>query len=85
MKTARSLIGMGIGLALMQLVLSTSQGSGKTASRVQDLFALPAAALRSFIDPTIPAIKDRSGTPATIAGYSGTASGTSSGSTLLSA
>jgi hypothetical protein len=87
----RGALGVAIGLAMMQLVLSSSQGGGKTGSLLAAGFQIPADVVRAFIDPKTPAIQDRSGTPARFgsysggsAGLSGTASPAGTGSSLIS-
>jgi hypothetical protein len=77
---------------MMQLVLSSSQGSGKTASLLAGAFQIPAQLVRAFIDPTTPAIQDHSGTrvslsdaqPSTSDGMSGIGTPAGTGSSLLS-
>lgn len=90
MRGIRGALGVAIGLAMMQLVLSSSQGGGKTGSLLAAGFQIPADLVRAFIDPKTPAIQDRSGTPAQFtssttgsAGLSGTGSPSGTGSSLI--
>lgn len=92
MRGARGALGVVLGLCMMQLVLSTSQNGGKGGSLLAAAFQMPAAAVRSLIDPKTPAFQDRSGTPAQFtssttgpsSGLSGTGTPAGTGSTLLS-
>ncbi|MFE7413138.1 hypothetical protein [Streptomyces laurentii] len=85
----RTVLGGALGLALMQLVLSSSQEGGPTGALMSGLFEYPAKWLRSFVDPTVPALPSvkkpaPAATPsALIGGLSGTPQTTGTGSNLV--
>jgi hypothetical protein len=87
---ARSIVGGVVGLALMQLILSSSEGSGQAARGIAWLWAAPAKWLSEFVDPGVPAIPDTgllasavkgaTGSTSTTGGLSGTPTTTGTGS-----
>ncbi|MFB7518402.1 hypothetical protein ACWGLK_31845 [Streptomyces albidoflavus] len=54
----RTVLGGAVGLALMQLVLSSSEQGGPTGALMSGVFELPGKWLRAFVDPTVPGIPD---------------------------
>jgi hypothetical protein len=87
----RTLIGTALGLAMMQLILSTSQDGGRSGALLSGAFQLPAKWLRSFIDPSKPGIPaaakstaSASKTDSSLAsGLSGKATTTGTGSNVM--
>lgn len=93
MKGLRGALAAALGLALMQLVLSSSQNGGKSAGLLAAGFTYPAKWVASLVNPNTPAIPDlaANGTPAKLAsattpgaGLSGTGTPAGTGSSLLS-
>lgn len=87
----RSILGGALGLALMQLVLSTSEQGGPTGALMNGVFQYPAKWLLAFVDPTVPglpAVKPPQTAPvnpssALLGGLSGTPQPTGTGSNLV--
>lgn len=91
MKGLRGALAAALGLALMQLVLSTSEGGGKSAGLLNAGLTYPAQWVRSIVNAQTPAIPDlsaststasKSSTPTT--GLSGTGTPAGTGSNLIS-
>lgn len=89
MKGIRGALATVLGLAFMQLLLSSSQGEGKTAGLVAAAWQYPAALLHRITDPSTPAIPDlSSSTPVQLAsapssGLAGTGTPAGTGSSLI--
>lgn len=92
MKGVRGALGAALGLALMQLLLSSSQKKGPTLTMITALFSWPAMLVSDLIDPDSAAIPDLStqGTPTKTSatgpssGLSGTGTPAGTGSNLIS-
>lgn len=91
MKGVRGGLAAALGLALLQLVLSTSQKGGQSATLISAGFGYPARWVRALTDADVPAIPNlaqqgistslTSTTPSN--GLSGTGTPAGTGSTLI--